>query len=48
MGKQFGWETSDIDSMLENLKSKDYKHLVLSFDGYFGEVVDLNLAGIEL
>lgn len=48
MGKQFGWETSDIDSMLDNLKSKDYKHLVLSFDEYFGEVVDLNLAGIEL
>jgi hypothetical protein len=34
--------------MLDNLKKGDWKHLVLSFDEYFGEVVDLNLAGIEL
>jgi len=47
-GKQFGWEPNDIEAMLDNLKSKDYKHLVETFDEYFGQVVDLNLAGIEL
>ena len=47
-GKQFGWEPTDIEAMLDNLMSKDYKHLVETFDEYFGQVVDLNLAGIEL
>ena len=47
-GKQFGWGVMEINAMLDNLKSGDYKHLVEAFDGYFGEVVDLNLAGIEL
>tara|TARA_R110000851_G_scaffold50687_3_gene120984 strand:- start:1712 stop:1954 length:243 start_codon:yes stop_codon:yes gene_type:complete len=46
--KQFDWESADIESMLDDLKSKDYKYLVETFDEYFGEVVDLNLAGIEL
>ena len=47
-GNQFGWGVMEINAMLDNLKSGDYKHLVETFDGYFGEVVDLNLAGIEL
>ena len=47
-GKQFGWSKDGINSICKDMMSSDYKHLVETFDKHFGEVIDLNLAGIEL
>ena len=47
-GEQFGWRELAIQGVREDMMSSDYKHLVETFDKHFGEVIDLNLAGIEL
>ena len=47
-GEQFGWSELAIQGVREEMMSSDYKHLVETFDKHFGEVIDLNLAGMEL
>jgi len=39
--KQLRFEQSEIDAMLEKMKSGDYEHLVQTFDEYFGTFVIL-------
>jgi hypothetical protein len=47
-GREFGWSKLAIDGVCDEMKMSNYKHLIETFDKHFGEVIDLNLAGMEL
>lgn len=40
-GKDLGMSESEINSLIENMKSSDYEHLVQVFDDAFGSYVTL-------
>ena len=39
--KQIGISEHETNSILEEMKSDDYEHLIQTFDKYFGMIVDL-------
>lgn len=40
-GKQLGWDEEEVDAVLEDMRSGNYRHLVEVFDRHFGDLVDL-------
>ena len=42
LGKQLDL---DVDSIIEDMKSSDYEHLIKVFDKHFGSIVDLVYRG---
>jgi len=47
-GEEFGWSELAVEGVRQEMINGDYKNLVETFDKHFGEVIDLNLAGMEL
>jgi len=47
-GQEFGWSELAVEGVRQEMINGDYKNLVETFDKHFGEVIDLNLAGMEL
>ena len=39
--KQIGISSERTEEMIDEMKSSDYEHLILTFDKYFGKLVDL-------
>ena len=39
--KQIGISSERTEEIVNELKSSDYEHLILTFDKYFGKLVDL-------
>ena len=39
--KQIGISDTRTEEIIDELKSSDYEHLILTFDKYFGKLVDL-------
>ena len=39
--KQIGISSERTEEIIDELKSSDYEHLILTFDKYFGKLVDL-------
>ena len=39
--KQIGIGVERTDEIIDEMKSSDYEHLILTFDKYFGKLVDL-------
>ena len=40
-GEQLGWTDVQIDSIINDMQSSDYEHLIQTFDKWYGEYVDL-------
>lgn len=40
-GRQLGYSNEELESMLDDMKSSDYEHLIEVFDNHFGSVVIL-------
>lgn len=40
-GEQLGWDREEIDAVLEDMRSGNYRYLVETFDRHFGNLVDL-------
>lgn len=38
-GKQLGWEKSKVDSVIKDMTSDDYEHLLKVLDEHFGDMV---------
>ena len=45
--KQLCYENTEIDSMLKDMQSSDYEHLLEVFDKHFGDVVILERSLVE-
>ena len=43
MGRQLGMSVEEVEAMMADMRSSDYKHLVETFDNHFGTLVDLIL-----
>jgi hypothetical protein len=43
MGRQLGMTAEEVEVMMADMRSSDYKHLVETFDNHFGTFVDLIL-----
>lgn len=41
--KSYGRSETEINEMLNDMRSKDYRHMVETFDNHFGDTVDLIL-----
>ena len=39
--KQIGISSERTEEIVDEMKSADYEHLILTFDKYFGKLVDL-------
>ena len=39
--KQIGISDTRTEEIVDEMKSSDYEHLILTFDKYFGKLVDL-------
>ena len=39
--KQIGISVERTDEIIDEMRSDDYEHLILTFDKYFGKLVDL-------
>ena len=39
--KQIGISSERTEEIIDEMKSSDYEHLILTFDKYFGKLVDL-------
>ena len=39
--KQIGIDDTRTEEIVDEMKSSDYEHLILTFDKYFGMIVDL-------
>ena len=39
--KQIGISSERTEEIIDGMKSSDYEHLILTFDKYFGKLVDL-------
>jgi len=43
MAKEMGLTKAELEAIMADMKSSDYKHLVETFDANFGSVIDLVL-----
>lgn len=43
LGKVLGFDADQLKSVSQEMRQKDYVHLVKTFDKYFGDLVDLLL-----
>lgn len=41
IGKQIGMEKDEIEAIIADMKSRNYDHLVATFDRHFGDFVDI-------
>lgn len=41
LGRKLGLESSDIESIIKDMKSSDFDHLVSVLDKHFGDYVDI-------
>ena len=39
--KQIGISSERTDEILDEMRSDDYEHLIITFDKYFGKLIDL-------